>query len=113
MRVKELDRILDRDYVLASRTVDQIDHRRECCRFTGTGRTGNKDQTARFSAQFRDHVRQPELFERFDLVGNCAENAADSFLLIEDVDAETREPLQADREIELAILFESFLLPVG
>src|SRR5262245_39135870 len=45
--VKKLNRVLDRENVLAALSVDFVNHRRERCRFAGTRGPGHQHQTAR------------------------------------------------------------------
>ena len=46
VRVKDLDRVLDRDDVLRTSSVDLADHRRERRRLARTGGSGDEDQAA-------------------------------------------------------------------
>ena len=68
--VEELDRILDRDDVVGAGAVDLVDQRRERRRLTGAGRPGDEDEAARQLGEAREAVRQAELLERLQLVGD-------------------------------------------
>ena len=60
-----------------------------------------------------DDRRQPELLEREDLERDRPERAGDRAALHEDVRAEAREALHAEREVELVRLLELDLLLLG
>ena len=64
--VDDLDRILDRQDVVASRAVDVVDHRRERRRLARAGRARDEDETARLVREALDSGRQAELLERRD-----------------------------------------------
>jgi hypothetical protein len=111
--VQVLDRVLDRDDVLVPLGVDLVDHRRERGRLARARRSGHKHEPARLLRQVRDHLRQSQLVEGLDLVRNRAEGAGHVAALHEDVGAEARELLHAEREVELVRLLEAVLLRVG
>src|SRR5690606_3408848 len=89
---------------LMPRRIDPVDHRRERCRFAGTCWSCNQHKSARLAAKIGNHVRQPELLERADLVGDHPENASDRLFLLENIDAETRKALKPDRVVKLKLL---------
>ena len=93
--------------------VDLVDHRGERRRLAGPRRTGDEHQTARALRQRGQHLRQTELLERLDLLGNDAVDGADGAPLVEHVGAEPRHALDAEREVELERLLEPLLLRVG
>ena len=66
-----------------------------------------------FSHELRDDRRQAELLEGLDLERDRAERAGDGAALHEDVGAEAREAVHAEREVELVVLLELVLLRVG
>src|SRR5437660_4692892 len=101
--MEELDRILDRDDVLVTLTVDLVDHRSQRRRFSGAGRAGHQDQSARSVANLFDDRRQSELFERQDLVRDLPVDGRCRSALIEDVGAESSQTLDAERNVELEI----------
>ena len=65
------------------------------------------------SASVGEDRRQAELAEAPDLLGNQPVDGADRAALVEDVAAEAREAVDAEREVELQRLFEALLLRVG
>ncbi len=60
-----------------------------------------------------DRRRQTELPEAEDLVGDPPEGAGHRAALHEDVGAEPRQTLDAERDVELEVLLETVLLGVG
>ena len=76
-------------------------------------RPGHQDQAARLLGELGHDRRQAQLLEGLDLEGNRAEGAGHVAALHEDVAAEARELLDAEREIELVRLLEAVLLGVG
>ena len=111
--MEELHRIFNRDDVLVPLAIDLVDHRRERRRFAGAGRAGDEHESARLIADLLDHLRQPELLESEDLVGDLPVDGGRRAALIEDVRAEARETLDAERNVELEVFLETMLLRVG
>src|SRR5579872_653952 len=105
--MQELDGILDRDDVLVPLAIDLVDHRRERRRFAGAGRPRHQDEASRTIADLFDDRRQSELFESKDLVGDLTVDGGCCAALIEDVRAESRETLDAERNVELEIFFKA------
>ena len=62
--MQELDRILDRDYVLGVIGVDVVDHGRQGRRLARPGRAGHEDQPALLVRERADHLRQHQLLQR-------------------------------------------------
>ena len=62
----EFDGILDGDDVMVFGLVDEIDHRREGGRFSGTGGAGHQHQTAAHRTEPANLRRQTELFDCHD-----------------------------------------------
>ena len=108
--VHELDRVLDRENVVAAGAVDLVDDRRERRRLTGTGRPGDENETARILGEAVQDVREVQLLERLDLLRNEPERRSDRFALVVDVDAEAREARHRVREVELTLQLEVLLL---
>ena len=75
--VDDLDRILDRQDVVAPRAVDVVDHRGERCRLARAGRARDEHETARLVREALDARRQAELVERRDDRRDDAEGEAD------------------------------------
>ncbi len=110
--VQELDGVLDRDHVLFALVVDLVEHGGERRRFAGTGRAGHQHESARFVAQVLHDGRKPQCVETLDLPWNGAEYRCHGAALVKDVSAETRQALQAERKVELEVLFQAVLLHV-
>ena len=112
VRVEELDRVLDRDDVPRLLAVDLVDHRRERRGLARARRARHEDEAARLVAERLDDVRDAELAEAEDLVGDLAEDGRDGAALQEAVAAEAREALDAEGEVELELFLEAVLLDV-
>jgi hypothetical protein len=100
--VHELDRVLDRDDVLAEGPVDVVDDRRERGRLARAGRARHEHQAFREIGELRDRGRQLELLGGEDLLGDDPEHRARAVLLHEIVGAEARHAGQAVGEVEVA-----------
>ena len=75
---------------------------------------GDEHEAARLVRRARRRPGgKPELVEREDLERNRAERARDGAALQEDVGAEARQVLHAEREVELLGLLELDLLLLG
>ena len=110
--VQVLDRILDRDDVLGALAIHLVEHRGEGGRLAGAGRAGDQHQAARLLADLLHHRRQAELAKTADLVRNLPEGRGDRAALMKDVGPEAGQTLDAEREVELEILFQAVLLVV-
>src|SRR4051812_4238796 len=106
----EFDRVLDRKDVLMARGVDTVDHRRERRGLTGTGRTCDQDQPTGATAQVSDDPGQAKVLECLYLIRDRAKDRTNGLFLLKDVYAESRYPIQADREIEFLMFGEIPLL---
>ncbi len=113
VRVHELDRVLDRQDVLAPLGVDLVDHRRQRRRLAAAGRAGDEHQAARPLGERGDDLRQAELVEALDDLRDDAVDRGDGAALVEDVAAEAGDAADAEREVELERLLEPLLLRVG
>ena len=111
--VDVLDRILDRQDVLAAFGVDLVDHRGERGRLAAAGRSGHEHQAARPIGKRGENRRQPELVEALDRFGDDPIDGGNRAALVEDVAAEAREAADAEREVELQRFLEALLLRVG
>src|SRR2546430_983080 len=109
----ELPGILDGDDVLVALAVDLVDHRGQGGRLARAGGAGDEHQAARLVADLFDHDGQTELLESEDLVGDLAIDGGGGAALVEDVGSEPRQPLDAERDVELEVFFEAVLLGVG
>ena len=108
--MEELDRILDRHHVRASRAVDVVDHRRERGALAAAGRAGDQHEAAFFLGDSLQDRRQPQLVDRPNLHRDDAQHQADRAALLEDVDAEAPEARHAVGEVELLRLLEFLTL---
>ncbi len=104
--VDELDRVLDRDDVLARRVVHVVDHRGERGRLSRAGRSREQHDAALLFGQFLDHRRQRQLVDRADLVRHRATCQRDHAALLEGVDAVARDALDFKGEVDLVLLGE-------
>ena len=111
--VQELDRVLDRDDVLAALGVDVVDHRGERRRLARAGGAGAQDQPALLVRDALEHDRQPELAHGHDLDRDDAQHQADRAALLENVAAEAAEPGHGVRDVDLEVLLELLLLAVA
>ena len=107
VRVQDLDRVLDRDDVLAAAAVDVVDHRGEGRRLAGAGRAGDEDEPAVLLGEPRGRRR----------AGRAARRSAPSCGITRkanEIAPRCRKPLTRKRgspgagvgEVELAALVE-------
>src|SRR5690606_34409482 len=106
VRVEELDRVLDRDDVVALLAVDLVDEGGERGGLARAGGPGDEDEAARLLREGLDHGRERELGEAADLEGDRPEGAGDLAALLEDVGAEAGEALDTEREVDALALLE-------
>ena len=104
--VQELDRVLDRDDVLAARAVDVVDQRRERRRLSRAGRTRDEDEAAALFGQPADSLGQAQVLEAGHLRGDDPEGEGRRPALLEAVDPEACEVGRHVRGVELALLAE-------
>ena len=76
----------------------------------GAGRAGDEDEATRLVAQAPDDRRQSQSVEALDFPWNGPEHRSDGAALVENVAAEARQVLQAEREIQLEVFLEAVLL---
>ena len=74
VRVHELDRVLDRDDVIAARAVDEVDQRAERRRLARPGRAGDEHEALVELAELLDLGRDAHLLHRDDGRGNLPED---------------------------------------
>src|SRR5438045_5773742 len=110
MAMDELDGVFDRDDVPLQLLVDLVDHRGERGALSRAGGAGNEHETAGPVGELGDDVRQTQLtkglYGERDLPNDHGNTAA----LLEDVAAEARQVLDAEREVELIFGLEALLL---
>jgi hypothetical protein len=104
--VDELDRILDRDDVLAHRAVHVVDHRRERRRLPRAGGACEQHDPALLLGQFAHHRGQRELLDRADVVRDRPTRHRDHAALLEGVDAVARSTGDFEGEVDLVLLRE-------
>ncbi len=102
----DLDRVFDRDDVLAARAVHVVDDRRERRRLSRAGGAGDEDETAVFLGEATDARRQREGLEVRHLARDDAEGDRDRAALPEAVDAESRQAGRRVGAVELSRLEE-------
>src|SRR5665213_2037636 len=111
--VQKLYRVLDRDHMLFALVIDLIEHGGERRRFPGPRGARHQHEAARLVAKALDDRRQAERVETLDLPWNGAEHRAHGATLVEQVAAESRQILEAERKIELQVFLEPVLLGIG
>ncbi len=100
--VDDLDRILDREDVLAARAVDVVDDRRERRGLARARRARHQHEPAVLLCEPLDTCRQAELLEPRDDARDDAEGVGGRPALPEAVHAEARQPGGGVRRVELA-----------
>ena len=112
--VEELDGVLDRDHVLFALGVDLVEHRGERRGLARTGRAGDQHQAARLVAQSSSPPRgKPSASKPLISHGIVRNTAPTAPRWLKQIAAETRQILQAEREVQLQIFLEPVLLRVG
>src|SRR5690606_14831246 len=109
----ELDRILEADDVEAAMRVQMIDHRRECRRLAGAGRTGDEHHALVQIAETGDDGRKVQAVERRDLRRNVAERLADAGRLAVQVLAKAAAALGNIGDVEIVAGAKSLALAPG
>jgi hypothetical protein len=104
--VHELDRVLDGDDVVGTVVVAVVDHAGEGSRLAGAGGAGDQHQSARQHAQVAEYLRRVQVIQRQDGGGDVAEHRPRAAVLIEGVDAKTRQLRNLEGEVGL----EEFLV---
>src|SRR4029453_623303 len=89
--MEDLDRILDRDDVLAARLVDVVDDRGERGGLSGAGRAGHEHEAAVLVGHRLDAGRHAQVGEARDVFRDDAEGEGDGPALAENVEAEGRQ----------------------
>ena len=102
----EFDRVFDGDDVLVEVVVDVVDHRRQGRRFARTGRTGHQYEAGLVVADLNQRFRQFQLLHGEDLARNLTEDAPHAVVVVEVVAAETGQPRNLMREVEVVRLHE-------
>src|SRR5207237_9199023 len=96
--------------VIVTLAVDLVDHRGERRRLPGAGRARHENEPLRAVGELLDDLRQAQLVERADLVGDDADRAPDGAALPVDVAAEPREALDAKGTVALVPFLAVLLL---
>src|SRR3954449_3292758 len=99
----ELDGVLDRDDVVLPAAVDRVDHRRERRRLPRTGRAGDQHEPAMLVSQLFHALRQGELVEIWNLLGDEAKRDTDRAALPVTVDAEAPQTFGHVGRVELSV----------
>ena len=103
--VDEFDWVLDGEDMAVFVLVDVVHHRRQRGRLARTGRAGDQDQALRLVDQFAEHLGRGQVVQRQHLGGNGTEHRTGATVLVEGVDAETRQTGDLEGEVD----FEQFL----
>jgi hypothetical protein len=101
-----LDRVLDREDVAVQRGVDGVEHRGQRRRLARAGRPGDENEAARPLAERSHGLRQADLVERHEPVGNQARHQGGVAALAEDRHPEARPQAVREAEVRAALLPE-------
>ena len=88
VRVQELDRVLDRDDVVATRAVDLVDERGKRGRLPGAGRAGEDHEAPGLRRELVQSGWKAELLERADVRRDHPEGGCKRLSLVVGADAE-------------------------
>jgi len=83
-----------------------VDHRSQRRGFSGTRGAGNQDDAVAQVAEFRDLLRQMQVLEAGDVLGNDAHDDGATATLAEDIHAEARGTFEAVGKIGRALGFQ-------
>jgi hypothetical protein len=111
--VIKFDRVFDRDDVVVGPLVDVVDQRSERGAFSRTGRTGDKNQTARPHTQPSKDLRNAEEFRRHHLVGDLPQHHRDVAALLKNRNPETGFVGKSKPEVGTARLLQFALATLG
>src|SRR2546430_15170446 len=106
MAMDELDRVFHRDDVTLQLFVDLVDHRGQRRAFPRARGAGDEREAAGPVGELRDDLRQAQLLERLHAERNLPDHDGDTAALFEDVAAEPRQILDAERAVELVLGLE-------
>src|SRR5579884_3701955 len=95
------------------RSVDLVDEGRERRRLAAARGPGAEHEAAGQLGEPGHRRRQAEAVQLGHLVGDHAERRAGGVILLVEVAAEAGRPLDAEGEVELVLLLEALLLPLG
>ena len=104
--VQIFDRVLQRQDVAGTFTVDQIDHRRHRGRLAAAGGSGDQHQAARLAGQFTHDVRQFQFLQARHPLGNDPDRNRNRTALPERIDAKPAEAEHRIGKIDFAVLIE-------
>ena len=93
--------------------VDVVDHRRQRRRLARTGRPGDQENPARAAADLLGHLRQADLLERQNFVGDSPQHQRAISLLLENRHAEARFFAVGKPEVARTGLFIFLLNALG
>src|SRR6266851_828901 len=110
--MQKLDRVLDSYDMSAAARIDSIDHRRQGCRFAGTGRASHEYQSTTFLGNAVDDRRQSQFRGGFCLVRDNTQYNTHRAALLKDVRAESTQALDVVSDINFRCLFETLFLAV-
>jgi hypothetical protein len=105
-RVHELDRVLDRQNMIAARLVDQVDHGSQRRGLPGARWARDQHQPLAQPGELPHRARKIQLVRRRDLRGDHAEHRTGPPVLLEQVAPEPRQPRHLVGEVEIVRLLE-------
>ena len=105
-----LDRVLHRDDVAFPVVVDVVDHRRERRRLSRASGAGDDEETTRTADQVLADLREADLLEGEQAVGDLAQHHADDALLLEDRDTEAGRGAEGEAEVGAPLLLQLLLV---
>src|SRR4051812_15665175 len=106
------NRIFNGNNVSGMLAVYLIDHRRQCGRFTGSGRAGYQYQAAWIFGEFINHLRQSQVFDGPDLVRYKPQRRGKIAPFMESVYPEAPQIAEGEAEVEFLITQEYLLLVI-
>ncbi|AJZ05202.1 hypothetical protein J162_03088 [Xanthomonas citri pv. citri] len=104
--VDEFDRVLDGEDVPVLILVDVVDHAGQRGRLARAGRAGHQDQALRLIDQLTEDRRAAKVFQRQHFGRNGTEHRTGAAVLVERIDAKTRQRRNFERKVD----FEEFLV---
>ena len=108
----KLDRIFDGDDVVVHVVVDVIDHAGQGRRLSRSSGSGDQEQAAGFHAHTGYGLRNLQLLEGHELIGNLAQNHPNVPFLFEDRYTEPSRVAEREAEVAAANLLQFPLTPL-
>jgi hypothetical protein len=105
-----LDRLFDGENVAPFVIVDVAGHCSQCGGFSRTGGSGDQYKSTRFQAEVFQHLRQTDLFETRDLIGDHTHGGGTAATLTVHVDPVAVQLRKRPGEVHFSICFKDALL---